>query len=303
MATHCVPDIEPLRDEHVSLQRASNVNAQFARRAFVAELGVVAAEIAVDAGVAVAAKRAELGDVRAFSQSKSSPVDPVTIADTLAEDLIDELLLQRRPEDGLIGEEGTQRVSVSSVTWIVDPIDGTVNFIYGYPHYCVSIAAVCDGAPIAGAVFNPATGELFAASEGNGAMKLKPGCPPKRLSVTAESSLGQALIATGFGYSHKRRSAQAEFLVEVLPKVRDIRRLGSAALDLCALAEGLVDGFYEHGLNAWDYAAGAIIAREAGAVVSTPALSTPSSQGELVAGWTPGIGDAFRRLLDAAGRM
>lgn len=247
------------------------------------ELRGIAAETATLVAARIREKRAELGNLWDYTNTKSSAVDPVTIVDTLAEDFIANRLLELRPEDGLIGEEGTGTPSISGVTWIVDPIDGTVNFVYGLPQYAVSIAAAIDGEVVAGAVINVESGVLYTAARGGGANKylpLRDEIIPLRVNDVSEVS--QALVATGFSYSATRRQAQGRVLAEVLPRVRDIRRMGSAALDLCHLADGQVDVYYEHGLNCWDFAAGSLIAQEAGAVVNSPELSIPGSSGEIL---------------------
>jgi myo-inositol-1(or 4)-monophosphatase len=152
---------------------------------------------------------------------------------------------------------------------VVDPIDGTVNFLYDLPAYAVSIAAEVDGVVRAGAVLNVATGELFTAVTGDGAFLSSPARPrPVRLSGSRPTSLEQTLVATGFGYQVEQRRAQGAVVAELLPKVRDIRRVGSAALDLCSAAVGRVDAYYELNLNPWDHAAGALVAAEAGLVVT-----------------------------------
>ncbi|WP_047240360.1 inositol monophosphatase family protein [Corynebacterium epidermidicanis] len=264
------------------------------------ELKDIAVEIAVLTATEIARKRAELGDVRAYTQTKSSPVDPVTVVDTFAEELISGELERLRPADGLIGEEGSSRVATSEVTWIVDPIDGTVNFLYGLPQYAVSIAAAVDGQVVAGAVINVATGELFSAAAGRGATRRLNGVETV-LQASQETQVRQSLVATGFGYSATRRQAQSALVARLLPQIRDIRRLGSAALDLCMVAAGEVDAHFEHGLNAWDFAAGALIAAEAGAKVRTPSLSTPGDAGEIMLVTAPGIWDEFHGVLDEIG--
>lgn len=247
------------------------------------ELRAIASETATLTAVRIQDKRAELGNLWDYTNTKSSSVDPVTIVDTLAEDFIANRLQELRPEDGLIGEEGTGTSSISGVTWIVDPIDGTVNFVYGLPHYAVSIAAAIDGVVVAGAVINVVTGVLYSAARNEGASKYLPDSDEiVPLRVTDASDISQSLVATGFSYSSTRRAQQAQLLTGVLPAVRDIRRLGSAALDLCHLADGEVDVYYEHGLNCWDFAAGILIAEEAGATVRAPGLSIPGQSGEIL---------------------
>ncbi|MGV0341094.1 inositol monophosphatase family protein [Corynebacterium mastitidis] len=252
---------------------------------------------------AIAAKRAELGDVRAYALTKSSPVDPVTVVDTMAEEMLVAEIRRRHPGDGIIAEEGSQERSTTGVSWIIDPIDGTVNFLYGLPHYAVSLAAAIDGEVVAGAVINVADGSLYYAARGCGAWVRAAGEPGagERLRVSGATSLDRALVATGFSYRAERRARQADALGRLLPEVRDIRRQGSAALDLCAVAQGRVDAYYEHGIHCWDYAAGMVIAREDGAVVDAPALSVPGEEGRRTLAATPGVAEELARLLDEAG--
>ncbi|AEQ06760.1 inositol monophosphatase [Corynebacterium pseudotuberculosis] len=253
--------------------------------------------IANCAAVAIKRQVAQLEDISSFVQTKSSPVDPVTIVDTEAERIITEEITRRRPSDGIIGEEGSDRVSVSGVTWIVDPIDGTVNFLYGIPHYAVSVAAAIDGQAVAGAVVNVATGRMYAAAAGAGAIATGEDGDWSIIGIRYVNDLATALVATGFSYKEQRRKKQAELLVRVLPQVRDIRRMGSAALDLCSVAEGKIDAYFEHGLNSWDYAAGALIATEAGAVARIPALSTPGASGEILWVSSPNISMELEKVL------
>jgi len=200
---------------------------------------------------------------------KSSPVDVVTAVDTASEELIVGRLLAARPGDGVLGEEGAAREGTSGVRWVIDPIDGTVNFLYDLPAYAVSIAAEVDGEVVAGVVLNVATGELFTATRGGGAHFSSPARPqPVLLTGSRPASLEQTLVATGFGYQVERRRAQGAVVAALLPRVRDIRRFGSSALDLCAAAMGRTDAYYELDLNPWDHAAGALVAAEAGLVVT-----------------------------------
>jgi myo-inositol-1(or 4)-monophosphatase len=200
--------------------------------------------------------------------TKSSPVDVVTAVDTASEALIVRRLTDARPDDGVLGEEGASRQGTSGVRWVVDPIDGTVNFLYGLPAYAVSIAAEVDGRTEVGVVLNVATGELFTAVRGRGAWSTAPGADAVPLRGSAPVSLEQTLVATGFGYRVEQRRAQGAVVAQLLPEVRDIRRHGSAALELCAAAAGRVDAYYEQDLKPWDHAAGALVAGEAGLVVS-----------------------------------
>jgi myo-inositol-1(or 4)-monophosphatase len=229
------------------------------------ELLALAVDVAREAADLVDRGRASAAAV----DVKSSPVDVVTAVDRACEQLIVSRLLAARPHDGLLGEEGAARTGTSGVRWVVDPIDGTVNFLYDLPAFAVSIAAELDGAVVAGAVLNVATGELFTASAGGGAFLSSPARPePRRLTGSRPASLGQTLVATGFGYREEQRRAQGAVAAGLLPQVRDIRRSGSSALDLCTAAAGRVDAYYELDLNPWDHAAGALVAAEAGLTVS-----------------------------------
>lgn len=264
------------------------------------DLQSIAETIAFETAERIRHKAAELGDIAAYTQTKSSPVDPVTVVDTLAEGFIVGKIKQLRPQDGVIGEEGSQTHSESGITWIVDPIDGTVNFLYGIPQFAVSIAAARDGEVVAGAVINVTTGELYSAALGGGAV-LRSSGQSRELKCTGVKEVAKSLVATGFGYAAARRKAQGELVAQLLPRVRDIRRMGSAALDLCAVAAGQVDAHFEHGLNAWDWAAGALIAREAGAQVQVPPLSSAGANGELVYVAAAGVFDELWELLDDIG--
>ena len=216
--------------------------------------------------------------------TKSSPTDVVTEADQAAEALIRGLIGEKRPGDRILGEEGGEtgpggtggQGGRSDVRWIVDPLDGTVNYLYGLPDWAVSVAAEVDGTVVAGAVFVPRRDELYSARLGHGAW-LSSGAldwrgedtgSPVRLACNRDVPLAQALVATGFGYAAGRRQVQGDVLRAVLPRVRDIRRGGSAAVDLCSVASGTVDAYYERGVNLWDIAAGSLIATEAGAAVT-----------------------------------
>lgn len=260
------------------------------------ELRDLAIEIAHGAADTIEDKRRSLGNIREYVTTKSSVVDPVTIVDTLAEEYITDQLERYRPEDGVIGEEGARHSSGSGISWIIDPIDGTVNFLYGIPRYAVSLAAAQDGRVIAGAVIDVTTRAVYHASAGGGAF-VDRASQRNELHVSAPHSVGESLVATGFAYTAARREAQASILCRLLPSVRDIRRAGSAALDLCSLAEGHVDVYYEHGINCWDYAAGALIAEEAGAEVHIPPLSAPGSEGNLVWAAAPSVAADFQQLL------
>jgi myo-inositol-1(or 4)-monophosphatase len=224
-------------------------------------LRALAEEVAREAGRHVREAR-ESGSVE-VSATKSSAVDLVTETDRATEQLVRRLLLAARPDDGFIGEEGDERVARSDVTWVVDPVDGTVNFVYGIPEYAVSIAARVAGRSVAGAVVNAATGVTYSAALGGGATR-----DGRPLAVREVPPMEQRLLLTGFGYEAHQRRVQGAAVARILPHVRDIRRRGSAALELCALAEGSADAFIEEGLNLWDHAAGSLVAEEAGASVT-----------------------------------
>ena len=216
-------------------------------------------------GLSVALEAAELVRERrrgavSVAETKTSPVDVVTEADRAAEALIRARLLGARPDDGFLGEEGASRDVESGVTWVVDPIDGTVNFLYGIPHYAVSVAASREGVVVAGVVVNVANGEVFSAARGAGAT-----LDGRPLRVREAVPLTQMLVATGFSYVQPTRVVQGPAAARMLGTVRDLRRLGSAALDLCAVAAGRVDAYVEEGLQPWDMAAGGLVAVEAGA--------------------------------------
>jgi len=207
--------------------------------------------------------------------SKSSPTDVVSAADLAAEHHIVSSLARERPDDGLLGEEGASRRSSTGLTWVIDPVDGTTNFVYGRADWAVSVAVVDhddEGDPltspaVAGAVAVPALGEVFSAARGHGA-RLRTNDRVVTLSSAPTSDLGRALVATGFSYDADHRSRQGARIAGILGHVRDIRRSGSAAIDLCHVACGRVDAYVEDALNAWDVAAGVLICREAGARVT-----------------------------------
>lgn len=225
-------------------------------------LALVAAEVSI---LAAAFVRTQFGGAVAAG-TKSTPTDVVTHTDMASESLIRTELTQRCPGSTIVGEEAGRQSGSNDVGWIVDPIDGTVNFLYALPVVSVSIAATIGGQVVAGAVTDVATGETFAASLGNGATSN--GSP---ISCGAVDKLSQALVGTGFAYDAPSRALEAQLLTEVLPACRDIRCMGSAALNLCWVACGRLDGFYERSIQTYDYAAGALIAAEAGATVEVPA--------------------------------
>ena len=216
----------------------------------------LACRLAMEAGdAALAGRRA----ATLLPDSKSTATDLVTVFDREAEARIVEGLTAERPDDAIVGEEGTDHPGTSGVSWFVDPIDGTTNFVYDLPLWSTSVAAGDADGMLAGAVYVPALGELFAARRGGGATLN--GHP---IRCSDRRSLALALVATGFAYDASRRREQAAVVAELIGHVRDIRRLGSAAIDLCYVGAGRYDAYYETGLNSWDAAAGELIAREAG---------------------------------------
>ncbi|WP_328397315.1 inositol monophosphatase family protein [Nocardia sp. NBC_00416] len=268
----------------------------------------IATHLAGVAAAHVRARRPEVfgpaGPVEAAVRTKSTPTDPVTVVDTESEQLIRDELARLRPGDRILGEEGGGDLAgagADDVVWVVDPIDGTVNFLYGIPAYAVSVAAVRGGRPVAGAVADVAASTVYTAATGLGALRIGPDGSDTPLRCNPVRSARLALVATGFAYGVPRRTRQAACVADLLPHVRDIRRIGAAALDLCMVAEGRVDAHYEHGLNPWDWAAGALIAAEAGAVLRLPPLPTTGAEGALVVAAAPGIGDELLALLDRLG--
>ena len=225
----------------------------------------LAREVGREAAAFVAARRPD-GRVD-IAATKSSPTDVVTEIDEASERLIRERIFGARPDDGFVGEEGNDVAGTSGVEWVVDPIDGTVNFVYGIPTYGVSIAARHGGEVVAGYVINIASGAEWGSVCGQGAWRYD-GDDCRLLAAPRPESVAHALVATGFNYVPEIRTSQAAAMARFLPQVRDIRRIGSAALDLCGLAEGQYDAYLEQGLKPWDLAAGGLIAAESGLVLS-----------------------------------
>jgi fructose-1,6-bisphosphatase/inositol monophosphatase family enzyme len=250
--------------------------------------------LAVEAGTGALAGRRALGVGRPGYDTKSSPTDPVTEYDRAAETLIVAAIRARFPLDSIVGEEGTDHVGSSSRSWHIDPIDGTANFVYDLAGWCTSIAVVDEAGPLAGAVYVPVAGELFSAVRDLGA--LLNGLP---IHCSSATDLAGAMIATGFSYTRDRRRRQAVLLARLLPDVRDVRRSGSAALDLCSVACARVDAYYEEHLNSWDLAAGVLIASEAGAITSN-FVGGPAGADATVAA-APGVHRALVDALLAAG--
>ncbi len=259
-------------------------------------------EIAIDVarGAADTAYRMRVEGV-SVAATKSTATDVVTAADRAVERQITDALRRLRPADAVLGEEygaaerGTE--APARVRWIVDPIDGTVNYLYGLPHCAVSIAVEVDGEVVAGVVRNIHTGDEWTATLGGGAWR-----DGQRLRCSTETDLGQALVITGFGYDAGRRAHQARVVAELIPQVRDIRRLGAAAVDLCVVAEGRADAYYEKGLAVWDRAAGGLVAAEAGLLIGGLKGLAPGP--DMVIAAPPALfGPLHDRLaeLDAAG--
>ncbi len=255
----------------------------------------VASALATEAGRLIIEGRAQAR----VALTKSSDVDVVTQMDIAAERLLRERLAELRPDDGVLGEEGDDVVGTSGITWVVDPIDGTVNYLYGIPHFSVSVAAV-SGPPDprrwtveAGAVMD-GSGVLWTAARGEGAWR--DGKPLRRDDAP---DLDRTLVATGFQYVAERRALQGKVVAALLPQVRDIRRLGSASVDLVHVAAGLVDAYYEQGLHPWDFAAGALIASEAG--VRVAGMDGGPADGDMLIAAMPEAWERLRDVLAEAG--
>jgi myo-inositol-1(or 4)-monophosphatase len=253
----------------------------------------LAASLARDAGrVAYAGRRAVHNDDSLGETTKSTGTDIVTKFDRAAESEIVARLRGARPDDAIVGEEGTADSGTSGYAWFIDPIDGTTSFVYDLPTWSCSVAVARDDTMLAGAVYVPALDELFDAALGSGAR-----LNGRAIAATSETDLGLALVGTGFSYHPEMRRAQAERLARMIAGVRDIRRMGSAAIDLCFVAAGRLDVYFEQYLNSWDSAAGELIAREAGAVTSN-FTGGPAHPGEMLAA-APGLHAAFVDLLAA----
>lgn len=261
----------------------------------VADLRDLAERLAREAGALVRSGRPDQVEVAA---TKSTATDVVTRMDADSEALLRREIAAARPDDAILGEEEGSSSGTSGITWVIDPVDGTVNYLYGVASYAVSVAAVV-GPPdprewtvLAGAVHSVVDDRTWTAGLGAGAT-----LDGRPVHVNAETDLGQCLVGTGFGYDADRRRAQARVLVDVLPQVRDIRRLGSAAIDLCLVATGELDLYYERGLNPWDMAAGALVAQEAGARV-TGLRGRPADREMVVAGPPEAVARLVRVLED-----
>ncbi len=247
--------------------------------------------LAVEAAGAAATLLLDAMDrVRVDVTTKSSRTDMVTEMDRASETLIRDLLLGARPDDGFLGEESAETPGTSGVRWVVDPLDGTTNYLYGHAGWNVAVAAELDGVGVVGVVQDPLQGDVFAARHGGGATR-----NGRPIGVSGQRDLATALCATGFGYDPERRRRQAEVLTAVIPEIRDVRRVGAAAVDICSVACGRLDAYWERGLGPWDLAAGAVVATEAGAVVGDP-----DELGYVLVAPPPLFGP-LRALLDAAG--
>jgi myo-inositol-1(or 4)-monophosphatase len=218
---------------------------------------------AATTGGALLLERVSRGAERSVA-SKSTPTDLVSEADLASEHAIRELLAARRPNDGFVGEEGDHAEGTSGLRWVVDPLDGTVNFLFGIPQWCVSVAVADRDGTIAGAVYDPNRDELFSATRDGRAMRAGPHGEAELSGSVRDDELSTAMLATGFAYDADVRAAQARVLARVLPRVRDVRRLGSAALDITWTAAGRYDGYFERTVKQWDIAAGALICERAG---------------------------------------
>lgn len=252
-------------------------------------LAALASEVAL---AAADLQRRELATARRFVGTKSSPTDLVTEVDQACEELLVSGIVSHRPEDAILGEEGANRQGSSGVRWIIDPLDGTTNFVYGHPGFGVSVAVEVNGTVEVGVVVDTMARDLFTAQRSRGSW-----LNGRQLTPRVAPDLSHALVATGFSYNPDRRRRQAAVLEGLLPRVRDIRRMGAAAVDLCSVACGRVDCYYEKGLEVWDHAAGVLIAREAGALVTDFSGGEPSGAGVVAA--APSLaGDLLSVLRD-----
>ncbi len=264
------------------------------------ELRSLAERLAAEAGAIALAGRRQANDAAGRlgshigGDTKSSLTDVVTEFDRAAEAHIVGELRRLRPDDAIVGEEGTDDDGTSGYAWFLDPIDGTTNFVYDQPSWACSIGVALRGEMQAGAVFVPRLNEMFTAALGAGATR--DGQP---ISVSTQTDLSQALVGTGFGYRSETRRQQAVFLTDLITQVRDIRRLGSAAVDLCMVACGRLDAYYERHLNSWDAAAGELIAREAGAITSDFAGAVARPEEMLAA--APGVHNALQTAIRSIG--
>jgi myo-inositol-1(or 4)-monophosphatase len=262
------------------------------------KLAVEVAREAAERALAVRDRVVGAGSV-ADLETKSSATDVVTAGDRECEALVRERLGALRPADVVLGEEdgADAEPAPGQVRWVVDPIDGTVNYAHGLPWFAVSIGAEVDGRPLAGAVVEPVSGRVWSAAAGHGAQ-----LDGRTLRASALTRPGLAVVATGLNYDPDRRARQAALVARLAGRIGDVRRQGCASLDLCSVAAGWVDGYYEHGLHHWDWAAGALIAEEAGAVVRRPDPSDGDGLGaEAVLAAGPGVAAGLADLLRSLG--
>lgn len=266
----------------------------------VAELERLAIDIAGEAGRLIVHERpTDLG----VAATKSTEVDIVTVMDQRSEQLLRDRLAQVRPDDGILGEEGDSVGGTSGITWVLDPIDGTVNYLYEIPAYAVSVAA-CVGdvtrpgqwEALAGVVYDPVADRAYHARRGGGAHVRDSDGATARLSVSTQERLGMSLVATGFGYDSEVRARQGALLAHLLPHIRDIRRFGACSLDLVAVAAGTLDAYYESGPKVWDMAAGSLVVTEAGGVVTGPGGDAPGER--LIVAGPRSLVDALMPLVD-----
>ena len=256
------------------------------------DLLALASELARDAALVHVEGRRSALDI----ETKSSPTDLVSQVDREAEQVIVDRLREVRPDDAVLAEEGAESKGTSGVRWVIDPLDGTTNYVYGYPSFAVSIAVEIEGRPQVGVVHDSSAGHVYRAISGFGAV-----CDDLPLRVRGQPDLAKALVATGFSYEAAQRERQGLVVARLLGRVRDIRRSGSAALDLCHVAAGHVDAYWEAGLSPWDFAAGLVIAREAGAEVLV--IETAHGRGPCVIAAPPSLMPDFHGLLREAGEF
>jgi myo-inositol-1(or 4)-monophosphatase len=249
----------------------------------------LAVATAREAGDLILRLRAEGVEV---AGTKSSEIDIVTRADQAAEVLVKDRLLGARPEDGILGEEGDDLPGASGVVWIVDPIEGTVNYLYGHPHFAVSIAAEVDGEVVAGVVLAPALGCEYVATLGGGAT-----CNGKPVTTRARVPMAERLVATGFSYEQPARAQEAAYIARLLPRMRDLRRLGSCALDLCGVAAGTLDAYVEEGPHIWDHAAAGLVVLEAGGILEV--ARSPGGKRLLICAPRDGFAEFRTAVVDA----
>ena len=257
------------------------------------ELRILCESLARSAGGIASLGRRAIDDRNRFDAgTKSSTTDVVTEYDEAAERHVVDAIRRLRPGDGIVGEEGTNHIGDTGFAWYIDPIDGTTNFVYGQPAWSCSVAVAREGEMVAGAVYVPPLDEMFSAGIGQGATR-----DGRSITASGQDDLALALVGTGFGYQPEQRREQAAVVARLIGDVRDIRRLGSAAVDLCMVACGRLDVYYERGLNSWDAAAGELIAREAGAVTSD--FDGGPARPEAMVAAAPGVHAAFLQLLAA----